>query len=410
MSVNSKMTAIADAIRTKTGGTDKLSLEGMATAIAGIETGGVAEITEEWQRPSNWPDLYSLGKPAPGTTYLTFDCRDFKQGINYEFTLESLTISGRTPSIKRGYIENGEFIPVETIPYQRKLPINYDMDGRDFVVYELANLRGVGVSGSNHRQIGAAPLLETYGTAYPGNNPFFGGNSYCGSFSARTKSVTVYAAELSGPLMMSGYNYPCTIEYLDTDGWTLKTSFVSLARAFCQFTHLRKIKVPFDTSLVTSMQHMFSNDFSLEEVDISAFNTSSVTTMQEMFASCRSIRKLDLKHFNTSKVTNFGNMFNGCYNLYDLDFSSLDTSAVAANTTLIMFQDCDNLTNLKVGKITVSFKFNNCGSLSHESLLNIISALAETSSALTLTIGSKNIAKLTEAEIAIATEKGWTVV
>ena len=40
MSINSKMTAIADAIRDKTGKTDSLTLDQMATEIAGIETGG----------------------------------------------------------------------------------------------------------------------------------------------------------------------------------------------------------------------------------------------------------------------------------------------------------------------------------------------------------------------------------
>ena len=40
MSVNSKMTAIADAIRGKTGGTNPLTLDQMATAIAEIQTGG----------------------------------------------------------------------------------------------------------------------------------------------------------------------------------------------------------------------------------------------------------------------------------------------------------------------------------------------------------------------------------
>lgn len=40
MSVNEKMKAIADAIRGKTGGTDSLTLDQMAAAIAGIETGG----------------------------------------------------------------------------------------------------------------------------------------------------------------------------------------------------------------------------------------------------------------------------------------------------------------------------------------------------------------------------------
>lgn len=39
MSVNSKMTAIADAIREKTGGTAALTLDGMAAAIAAISTG-----------------------------------------------------------------------------------------------------------------------------------------------------------------------------------------------------------------------------------------------------------------------------------------------------------------------------------------------------------------------------------
>lgn len=38
--VADKMTAIADAIRAKTGGTEPLTLDGMATAIAGIEGGG----------------------------------------------------------------------------------------------------------------------------------------------------------------------------------------------------------------------------------------------------------------------------------------------------------------------------------------------------------------------------------
>lgn len=44
MSVNSKMTAIADAIRGKTGGTNPLTLDQMATAIAGITAGGGDEM------------------------------------------------------------------------------------------------------------------------------------------------------------------------------------------------------------------------------------------------------------------------------------------------------------------------------------------------------------------------------
>lgn len=40
MALTDKLTAIADAIRSKTGGTDKLTLDQMPTEIAGLETGG----------------------------------------------------------------------------------------------------------------------------------------------------------------------------------------------------------------------------------------------------------------------------------------------------------------------------------------------------------------------------------
>lgn len=44
MSVKTKMTAIADAIRNKTGGAEPLSIDGMAAAIGGIQTGGGAAL------------------------------------------------------------------------------------------------------------------------------------------------------------------------------------------------------------------------------------------------------------------------------------------------------------------------------------------------------------------------------
>ena len=47
MSVNSKMTAIANAVRGKTGGTGLLTLEQMATEIGGIEQGVPIEISTD---------------------------------------------------------------------------------------------------------------------------------------------------------------------------------------------------------------------------------------------------------------------------------------------------------------------------------------------------------------------------
>ena len=47
--------------------------------------------------------------------------------------------------------------------------------------------------------------------------------------------------------------------------------------------------------------------------------------------------------------------------------------------------------------------------LPHDDLLGLINCLVTTDTARTLTLGSTNLAKLTDAEKAIATEKGWTL-
>lgn len=49
MALTNKLSAIGDAIRAKTGGTELLTLDAMPTAIAGIETGGrnLPEIANE---------------------------------------------------------------------------------------------------------------------------------------------------------------------------------------------------------------------------------------------------------------------------------------------------------------------------------------------------------------------------
>ena len=68
MSVNTKMTAIADAIRAKTGDTASLSLDGMTTAIAGITTGGGTDLTQ-YINQLEADELYDFVVPT-GTTKL----------------------------------------------------------------------------------------------------------------------------------------------------------------------------------------------------------------------------------------------------------------------------------------------------------------------------------------------------
>ena len=56
MALIDKLTAIADAVRGKTGGTDLLTLDGMAAAISGISSGGLPSVIAECEVQTFTPE------------------------------------------------------------------------------------------------------------------------------------------------------------------------------------------------------------------------------------------------------------------------------------------------------------------------------------------------------------------
>ena len=50
-----------------------------------------------------------------------------------------------------------------------------------------------------------------------------------------------------------------------------------------------------------------------------------------------------------------------------------------------------------------------CNKLTHDSIMVIINGLQTVTTTQTLTLGSTNLAKLTDEEKKIATDKGWTL-
>ncbi len=75
-----------------------------------------------------------------------------------------------------------------------------------------------------------------------------------------------------------------------------------------------------------------------------------------------------------------------------------------------IFTGCTALENLTIeGTISNNgFDVSACTKLTHDSLMSIINAL-KSGASYTVTFGSTNLAKLTDAEKAIATTKGWTL-
>ena len=76
------------------------------------------------------------------------------------------------------------------------------------------------------------------------------------------------------------------------------------------------------------------------------------------------------------------------------------------------FSNCGKLTNITFtqdSQIGNNIDFSACPLLSHDSIINIISVLINTTTTKTLSLGTTNLAKLSDTEKAVATEKGWTL-
>ena len=159
-----------------------------------------------------------------------------------------------------------------------------------------------------------------------------------------------------------------------------------------------------DTSNVTDMSYMFSNCSSLTTIPL--LDTSNVTNMESMFQSCYNLTSIP--QLDTSNVTYMNSMFFNCASLTSIP--QLDTSNVTNMNS--MFSNCSRLEEIHMINMKVSFNISSSTKFTRESLLEIINNcydLTTLNKTATLTMGSTNLAKLTDEDKLIATNKGWTL-
>lgn len=74
------------------------------------------------------------------------------------------------------------------------------------------------------------------------------------------------------------------------------------------------------------------------------------------------------------------------------------------------FTHCSALTTITgIPHFATTISFTDCTKLTHDSLMNVINGLQTVTTTQKLTLGAENLAKLTDAEKKIATDKGWTL-
>lgn len=245
------------------------------------------------------------------------------------------------------------------------------------------------------------------------SNAIASGNNY-------TQGWTKTVKKLMSPLHIQGtdgsymFNTFSGSELPEID----TSNITNMTRMFYDCSNL--ISLPqLNTGNVTNMYETFRNCPKLSSLP--EMNTNNVTNMDTTFSGCRALSTLP--QLNTGNVTNMSYLFNDCNNL--LSIPLLNTENVT--NVSYMFNGCYKLTALgglenlgKAYNTSVSannsyyrLKLSDSNSLTHDSLMNIINNLYDIANKgvkpQQLILGSKNLAKLTAEEIAIATNKGWTV-
>ena len=160
----------------------------------------------------------------------------------------------------------------------------------------------------------------------------------------------------------------------------------------------------FDTSVFDSMYQMCYGCTVLASVPV--LDTARVTNMMYAFYGCSAL--VEIGGMDTSQITSASELFHGCKSLRKIG-GVLDFSRVRSQVDST-FVSCAALEEVTfTGTISVDIAMNGCPKLTVASILSLLNVLASGVAGLSCNIGSKNLTKLTAAQKAIATGKGWVL-
>lgn len=226
------------------------------------------------------------------------------------------------------------------------------------------------------------------------------------------------------------FNICKSLEYIDATGWDISNittnRLTGMSRTFSQCVALKEIK-GIENWIISSektinYEGLFSYCRHLEKLDLSKWNIRPLTTsdmfieipletvdvsnfimddcisIYAMFSNSK-IKAVDLTKWNLPNCTNTRGAFYECKLL----------ESIIGNRTIkeVLNNDISCMSGLKIS----SDMFSKTTLLDRASLRALINGLADLTgqTAQTLTLGATLMAKLTEEDIAIATNKNWTL-
>ena len=356
---------ICDAVREKTHTGALMLPPEVAAKIRSINpTPGPSPTPGEWVRPEGWPDLDSIDLTGFDGVYLTYD---LSKTEGYGWIGLYATTADLTPwTVERGHLEAGQFVAERT--------------------EQVAN-----------NEYFREPLDDTYGTIQLWRVSASG-------HITELKFVPLTATSASN---MNNNLQPC-VERVGRLPYVVNFSsaFGTAQTNRCCGTLWMQHDKLLDVSSVTTLQSAWQNCYSLQSLNLSGWDTESVTTLQGTWQNCCSLQSLNLSGWDVSSVTSLKSAWQSCYNLQSINLSGWDVSRLSS--TNVAYPNGGMLIDYWPSVISTNQSYSSAASLSIASLLRIIDSLPVATGARTLTLGQNKL-KLTAEQIAVATQKGWTV-
>ena len=381
------LTKVADAIRAKDGTVEQLEYpDGFVAAIGNIYA---VDTSAAWNRPWNWPDYDSLhlrDNPNDHSIYLTYDTTAVKIGGRAGARI--LYAAGTT--IKRGKIINGAFVAEETLventtnTNDAQLALDFTAEDDDYIVIQFNGPKLL-FGGNDAKWLAnntsIDSCVEIYGRADT-CEMFYYNISYIFSFFAGVRAITLLDFSPTTLTLGSNYMKPLNLEYMNISEWNLPTIDVMSYESYISYSRLISFVLPDGFPPTSSLKGFASNTTNLQMID--------------------------LHHLDVSTCTNFDNFASSARSLYSVDISGWDMVNAGANINPFAYSPVVEIktTNTKIYK---SINFGDCEQLNHDSAVGIIAALQTAEDTQVLKLNAKTKALLTSEEIAVATEKGWTV-
>ena len=145
-----------------------------------------------------------------------------------------------------------------------------------------------------------------------------------------------------------------SLKEIDLSGFD--SSKVKNMEGMFQYLNLTKLDLsPLDTSNVENMSYMFNYVIVEDGLDLSSLKTGNVKTMKSMFKGTE-FTSLDLSKFDTKNVIDMSEMFYDCQNLTELNVKGFNTSNVEDVSE--MFGHCENLTTLDLSSFNTKNVIN----------------------------------------------------